>query len=83
MAPAPSKLYKRWSFRKANWELYGLTTNQLSQKLSSPGSSPIDEAYQIFEILPLQQQNYQFHTVAETTIDRVGIITTTVDQNDT
>ena len=29
LAPVPNEPYKRWNFFKANWELYGLFTNQI------------------------------------------------------
>ena len=48
LAPVPSKSYKLWSFRKANWDLYSLITNQLFQELPSPDCSSIDETYQDF-----------------------------------
>ena len=48
LAPFPSELYKRWNFCKANWELYSLITNQLSQELPSLNSSSIDQTYQDF-----------------------------------
>ena len=33
--PVPSEPYKRWNFRKANWELYSLTANKLAQEPST------------------------------------------------
>ncbi|XP_076804489.1 uncharacterized protein LOC143448565 [Clavelina lepadiformis] len=46
--PVPSEPYKRWNFRKANWELYSLTTNELAQDLPPPDTGLVDEAYQDF-----------------------------------
>ena len=44
----PSEPCKQWNFRKANWELYCLITNQLAEGLPSPNSGYVDEAYQDF-----------------------------------
>ena len=40
--------YKRWNFRKANWELYSFITNKLAKDLPSPYSRCMDETYQDF-----------------------------------
>ena len=48
VVPVPSEPYKRWNFRKANWELYSLTTDKLAQDLPPPDAICVDEAYQGF-----------------------------------
>ena len=48
MVPVPSEPHKRWNFRKANWELYGLITNKLALDLPSPNAICADEVYQDF-----------------------------------
>ena len=48
LTPVPSEPYRRWNFRKANWEQYSLITNKLSQDLLPPDTSSVDEAYEDF-----------------------------------
>ena len=48
MASVPNEPYKRWNFRKANWERYSSITDKLAQDLPSPDSSCVDKAYQSF-----------------------------------
>ena len=48
MTSVPSESCKRWNFRKANWELYSLITNQHAEGLPSPDTGYVDEAYQDF-----------------------------------
>jgi len=44
----PSKSYKRWNFRKANWDQYNLITDRLAKQLQPPTTSNVDRAYQDF-----------------------------------
>ena len=44
----PSERCKRWNFRKPNWKLFRLITNQLAEGLRSPDTGYVDEAYQDF-----------------------------------
>ena len=48
MASVSNEPYKRWNFLKANWKLYSLVTNKLSQELPLPDCSFVNEAYQDF-----------------------------------
>ena len=54
VASVPSAPYKRWNFRKANWERYSLITDKLAKDLPPPDTSYTDEAYQDFYCIILR-----------------------------
>ena len=51
-----SAQYKRWNFRKPNWELYRFFTNKLAKNLPSPDSKCWMRHIRIFATPPSKQQ---------------------------
>ena len=70
----PSEPYKRWNFRRANWEQYNFITNQLAKGLSSPDTVMLMRPTRTSATPSLLQLKDLSHAVGERTTDPVGLL---------